>query len=144
MRRLFLLVLMPLFLFAGSSCLFAAEANQTPTDKVVVYYFHGSMRCATCQKLERYSQGAVQEKFKDALASGLMEFKAVNLDEKGNEHFVNDYQLYTKSLVLSRVVGGKEVKYKNLPRIWELVGNEREFYRYVQGEVAGFMNEAAR
>src|SRR3972149_3720459 len=64
------------------------------------------------------SKDEIERNLNDALGSGKLEFKAVNTDEKGNEHFLNDYQLYTKSLVLSLVENGREVKSKNLARIW--------------------------
>jgi len=41
--------------------------------QVVVYYFHGTMRCPTCYKLEQYSKEAIETNFKDALASGKLE-----------------------------------------------------------------------
>jgi hypothetical protein len=109
--------------------------------KVIAYYFHGTMRCPTCRKLESYSQEALENNFKPELASGKLEFKVINVEHKGNEHFVNDYRLYTKSLVLSLVKAGKEVKSKNLEAIWELVGNKDKFKGYVKEEVAGFLKE---
>jgi hypothetical protein len=66
----------------------------------------------------------------------------VNFEEEGNEHYVKDYQLYTQSLILSRVRGGKEVEWKNLERIWKLVGHKEDFVAYVQAEVQGFMKQA--
>ena len=79
--------------------------------------------------------------FKDALASGDLEFKAVNVEDRGNEHFVNDYQLYTKSLILSFVKDGKEVRHKNLDKIWELARDKQKFITYVTKEINGFMKD---
>lgn len=103
---------------------------------VKVYYFHGSMRCPTCHKLEQYSKEAVESNFKDELTSGKLEFKVVNIEERGNEHFIDDYKLYTKSLVLSLLNNGKEVKSENLDKIWEYVGNKQKFLDYVRMGVA--------
>lgn len=125
-----------------SSISFNARAGQAPSDKVVAYYFHGTFRCPTCHKLEQYSKEVMAADFKDALASGKLEFKVVNVEDKGNEHFVNDYQLYTKSLVLSLVKDGKQIKWKNLDKIWEYAGNKQKYYAYVQSEVADFLKEA--
>jgi len=109
--------------------------------KIIAYYFHGSFRCPTCYKLEQYSKEAIEANFKDALASGKLEFKVINVEDKGNEHFTQDYQLYTKSLILSLVKDGKEIKSKNLDNIWEYVGNKQKYYAYVQSEVADFLKE---
>jgi hypothetical protein len=110
-----------------------------PSGKVIVYYFHGSFRCPTCHKLEQYSKEAIEANFKDALASGKLEFKVVNVEDKDNEHFVNDYQLYTKSLVISLIENGKEVKSKNLAKIWDYAGNKQKFFDYVTSEINEFL-----
>ncbi len=110
--------------------------------RVVAYYFHGDFRCPTCYKLEQYSKEAIDTHFKDVLSSGKLEFKAVNIDEKANRHFVNDYQLYTKSLILSLVKDGKEIKYKNLTKIWEYVGDRQRFFEYVTSEVRDFLKDS--
>jgi len=110
--------------------------------KVMAYYFHGTARCPTCHKLEQYSKEAIEANFKDALASGKLEFKVVNVDDKGNEHYGSDYQLYTKSLILSLVKDGKEAKWVNLDKIWEYVGNKQRFIDYVKSGVAGLLKEA--
>lgn len=123
-----------------SSYVLAAEGVSSA--KVIAYYFHGSFRCSTCTNMEKYSREAVETNFKDALASGKFEFKAVNVEEPDNEHFVNDYQLYTKSLILSLVKDGLEVKSKNLDKIWKLAGNKQKFIDYVSGEISGFMKDA--
>jgi hypothetical protein len=118
-------------------------AADNPSDKkVYAYYFHGSMRCSTCYKLEQYSKEAIESNFKPELASGELEFRAVNIEEKVNTHFVNDYQLYTKALVLSLVKNGKEIRSKNLDKIWELVGNKGKFIGYIKEEVANFLKES--
>ncbi|OGX19156.1 MAG: hypothetical protein A3K83_05360 [Omnitrophica WOR_2 bacterium RBG_13_44_8b] len=119
-----------------------AFAETSPQAKVIAYYFHGSFRCVTCTNMEKYSKEAIETNFKDALASGKLEFKAVNVEERGNEHFVDDYKLYTKSLILSLVKDGKEIKSKNLDKIWELARNRQKFIEYVTGEVNAFVKDA--
>ena len=120
----------------------AFTADQNDPGKVVAYYFHGSFRCATCNAMEKYSREAIDANFKDALASGKLEFKSVNVEDRGNEHFVNDYRLYTKTLMLSLVKDGKEVRSKNLDKIWGYARNKQKFIDYVTAEVGGFIKGA--
>ncbi|NLE65612.1 MAG: hypothetical protein GX606_06825 [Elusimicrobia bacterium] len=117
-------------------------AQSSQRAKVVAYYFHGSFRCVTCTNMEKYSKEAFETNFKDDLASGRLEFKAVNVDDRGNEHFVDDYKLYTKSLILSLIKDGKEVGSRNLDKIWELARNKQKFIEYVTAEVNVLMKEA--
>lgn len=143
MKRLFLILLATVAVV--NSSLFeigsAFAGQDAKAGKVIAYYFYGTSRCPTCYKLEQYSKEAIEANFKDALASGKLEFKVVNVEERGNEHFVQDYQLYTKSLVLSLVKDGKEVKSENLAKIWEYVGNKQRFVDYVKREVSMFLGK---
>ncbi len=127
-------------LLLGVSPAMAEEASAGGT--VTAYYFHGAFRCPTCHKLEEYAKEAIESNFKKDLASGKLSFKIVNVENKGNEHFVQDYQLYTKSVVLSLSKDGKEVRSKNLDKIWQLVRNKEQYENYVRDEVAAFLKEA--
>lgn len=106
---------------------------------VHVYYFHTTQRCASCRKIEAFSDAAIREGFDRELAAGTLEWQPVNTDERLNRHFIQDYQLYTKSLVVVDVVNGRRVRWKNLPKIWELLQDEKAFRQYVQGEVRDYL-----
>ena len=137
MKKILLIILIIALVSVGVIYSFAAD--KPTSGKVIVYYFHGHFRCPTCYKLETYSKEAIEANFKNELASGKIVFNVINTDEKGNEHFVNDYQLYTKSLVISLIENGKEVKSKNLTKIWDYVGNKQKFFEYVTSEINGFL-----
>ena len=119
----------------------AKESTTDISAQVVAYYFHGSFRCVTCHNLEQYAKEAVEANFKNELDKGMLIFKPVNVEEKENKHFVNDYQLYTKSLVLSLVKDEKEIKHKNLSKIWEYVRNKEKYISYVKSEIDVFLKE---
>ena len=119
-------------LFVSNIC-FAAES------KIIAYYFHGSFRCPTCHKLEQYSKEAIEENFKNEISKGTLEFKTINVEEKGNEHFINDYRLYTKQLVISEIENDKEIRYKNLEKIWEYVRDKEKFFNYVISEIQAYL-----
>ncbi|MCX5706113.1 MAG: nitrophenyl compound nitroreductase subunit ArsF family protein [Candidatus Omnitrophica bacterium] len=144
MKKLFLVLLAVVALSSSGIILspLAQAAENAQDSHVIVYYFHETMRCPTCHKLEKYSKEAIETNFKDALASGKLEFKVINVEDKGNEHYSQDYQLYTKSLILSLVKDGKEIKWKNMDKIWEHVSNKQIFIDYVKSEVADFLKEA--
>ncbi len=104
-------------------------------NKLIVYYFHGNMRCPTCHMLETFTKSEVETSFADAIKSGKLEWKTVNVEEKGNEHFNDDYKLYTKSVIVSTVKDGKELSWKNLDKIWQLVHEEGKYRDYIKTEV---------
>lgn len=140
---------MPLFLtvifFLGiafySNGAVEQQMEASENSYVVAYYFHGNFRCYSCYKIEQYSKEAIKQFFEEELKSGKLTFKAINVEEQGSEHFINDYQLYTKSLVISLIKNGKEVKYKNLTKVWEYLRNKQKFYDYVKDEINNYLEE---
>ncbi|MBL7064317.1 MAG: hypothetical protein ISS49_08975 [Anaerolineae bacterium] len=115
----------------------AAEAQHT----VIAYYFHGTSRCQTCRTIEQYAHEAIEDGFPEELQSGMLEWRAVNVEEPQNEHFIGDYELLTRSLVLVDMEGGNQTMWKNLERIWELVGDREAFVSYVQEETKAYLGE---
>ena len=129
--------------FAGSPAAAGSSAKgiAPPADGIVAYYFHGEFRCSTCRKLEALSRESIEEGFPEQLKSGELRFEVVNMETPETKHFVEDFQLTTKSLVLVEYKDGKVIRWQNLPKIWELVRNEAKFVRYVQGKTRAFLRE---
>ena len=119
----------------------AVADTSTAPHRVVATYFHTSYRCASCRKLEAYSQEAIEKGFPAELTDGRLVWRVVNLDDTGNRHFVDEYKLFTKSVILSDLHAGKETRWKNLPRIWELLGDQEAFLRYVREETKTYLAE---
>lgn len=103
--------------------------------KLVVYYFHTTFRCHSCNMIEKLTKEAIESGFSKEIKNGRIEMKHINIEEKGNEHFVTDYKLYTKSVIVSDVKDGKEASWKNLDKVWTLLGDQNKFKEYIQTEV---------
>jgi hypothetical protein len=112
---------------------------QAPERQVMVYYFHRTARCATCLKIEELSKTSVEANFVPELQNGDLAFMTVNVEEQGNEHFVNDYDLVSQAVVLVDYREGVQEKWKSLDRTWDLVHTEDEFTVYVRDEVRAFL-----
>lgn len=112
------------------------------TDGVVAFYFHGNVRCATCRKIEAYADEAIHSGFSEALDDGTLTWSVVNVDEPEDKHFVEDFQLVTRSVVLAEYRDGKVVRFKNLDQVWQLVRDKDDFVAYVQGEANEFLGES--
>jgi len=118
----------------------APAADPAPRPhRVIAYYFHTNTRCVTCRKLEAYSKEALDAAFAEELADGRLVWRVVNTDQPENKHFVKDYRLFTKSVVLVEERDGREVRWTNLARIWQLVGRKDAFLWYVQGEARTYL-----
>ncbi len=145
MRTCRLIALFAAVLLAAGAAMPIAAAEETaaaPVEGVVVYYFHGDVRCATCRKLEAYTKEAIRTGFATQLASGAMSFRAVNVDEAPNKHFLTDFQLTTKAVVVVEYADGKLVRHTNLSKIWQLVRDKELFVDYVQKATRAFIDGA--
>jgi len=127
---------------AASAPLQTAEGNPAQTKKppkVIAYYFHATFRCITCRTIEAFSREAIEQGFAQALKDGKLDFRVVNVEERENRHFIQDYRLFTRSLILVKMRDGKQAEWKNLSRVWELVGRKDAFLRYVRDEVRAYL-----
>lgn len=119
----------------------AAPPGRDNAYTVTAYYFHGTKRCKTCLAIESYSRESLEGGFPDAMRSGKLAWRPVNVDEPRNEHFVEEYALATKTVVLVAERGGERTKWKKLDAVWDLVGDKQSFLEYVRRETARFMEE---
>lgn len=119
----------------------SAGQEQSPgRDNIInVYYFHGKARCYSCTLIEKLTRQGVEEGFPQELADGRVRFAALNVEQDENKHFIKDYKLYTKSVIVSDVIEGKEGRWKNLQKVWELLRDEEAFKDYVQDEVRQYL-----
>ena len=85
------------------------------------------------------TQEAVLEFFNDEINSGQIKLQMTNVDKPGNKHFVKDYQLFTRSVVVSDVINGKQKQWKNLKKIWELVHKDQVFKEYIRNEIKAYL-----
>ncbi|MBK9966894.1 MAG: hypothetical protein IPP07_19230 [Holophagales bacterium] len=113
-----------------------------PAATVVVTYFRATARCTSCLKIEDLTNATMTSRFAVPIAEKRVVWRVLNLDEPENSHFVKDYGLFTKSVVVSEVKNGKEVRWKNLDQIWQLLGDPAAFQGYVEKEVQAFRPKA--
>ena len=115
----------------------AAKATNT---QVLAYYFHGTIRCETCLKIERQAREAMERRFPLEMAEKRLVFLPVNYDKTEDAHFLKDYNLPCPSLVLVRQKDGKDEKWKLLDKTWDQVENPIKFNEYVEGGVEAMLH----
>jgi hypothetical protein len=120
-----------------------ATSEKASQAKVVAYYFHGNMRCRTCKAIEALTREAIETGFADDIKNGRVALEVVNIEEAGNEHYVQDYQMTLRSVVLVRYEGSKQGDWKRLDEVWKLVGNRDEFIRLVREQTTNLLQGKA-
>lgn len=108
----------------------------------IAYYFYTSKRCGPCKRIEQWAQEAINEKFSEQIAAGQLQWRAVNVEEPANRHFIKDFQLYSKSVVIAEYRAGKPVRWQNLEKVWQLYRDREKYFDYLARETRSFMEKS--
>lgn len=137
MRRTFILLAFhfSFLLLHTTSSIHAQQSSQHDSCRVRVLYFHASMRCQSCLMIEQYAAETMHTVFAKDLRAGKIRWQAINYEDSLNEHFVGRYNLENQALIVSKQRGGKEIEWKLLDKVWELLGEKKKFAKYVSKEV---------
>ena len=119
---------------------------QVATHTVVVYYMYMEPRCESCRNIEKFTKEAIDAEFEEELEAGLLIWMPVDVKKEGNWHYVEDFQLQSKTVVVADYKGFKEdeeklLAWKNLEEIWPLLKNKPEFLKYIQAETQIFLDQ---
>ncbi|MEX2578356.1 MAG: nitrophenyl compound nitroreductase subunit ArsF family protein [Verrucomicrobiales bacterium] len=108
-----------------------------PAAPVVVTYFSSDVRCPTCLEIESLTRRAVEERFAGPLAEGTLAFRILNMDEEENVHFVDDYELAFKTVVIRGDAGGDDFAepWVKMDEVWSLTAKPDEFIAYLAEEI---------
>jgi len=94
-------------LFIGSVCSVQAQNNQPAnetqkisTDKIEVYYFHNTRRCATCQAIESVTKSSLEELYPEQFKKGEVIFVSLNIEDDANEGLVKDLKISGQTLLV--------------------------------------------
>ncbi len=105
-----------------------------PAEGLVVYYFDGDFHCRTCDSFETFTREVLQSDFASELRQGRLQWQVVNVDRPPERHFVRDYALISRTIVLATFHQGRQVRWRKLDRIWDLVDDQRRFKQYIRDE----------
>lgn len=104
---LFIGVLACVSLPLGAVGSMTSEYQSEVKEKIEVYYFHFTRRCATCQAVETESKSALEALYPAQVKNGSISFKEVNLDDKGSKSAVEKAKAEGQSLIILK--GDKRV-----------------------------------
>ena len=103
-----LLILLALMIGLTACAADAQKKEDSPKNGVEVLYFHGKQRCATCQAIEKETKALINSKFADAVKSGKLRFRIVDITKAENEALADKYEITWSSLVIVKYNNGKE------------------------------------
>jgi len=102
--KAFKLTFMLLMTVALSACnAQSSEANKTgiaENSELQVYYFHFTVRCATCNAVENETRVALEMFYDDQVKEGNIAFASLNLDEEDGKKLAEQLRVSGQTLLL--------------------------------------------
>jgi hypothetical protein len=82
------------------------QTKSNATDKVKAYYFHYSVRCITCLKVESEAKADLE-----SLYNGKVSFQAINLDDESSKVLAGKLKVFGQTLLI--VKGDTQINLTN-------------------------------
>ena len=108
-------------------------------NQVVMTYFISGTRCVSCKTIEALARETAEKDFAAELAAGKLVFRVVDTGEPANAHYVNDYQLTSKSVVLSHRINGQETESAVMEKVWDLLDDPAGFKAYLAATIRAYL-----
>lgn len=115
-----------------------------PQNGVAALYFHGDTRCPTCRKIESTAEEAIAAKYAEEMKRGMVTWQDVNYELPAHRHYLEEFGLVAPTLVLVKTNNGQQVDWRNLERVWELVGDRAAFSAYVEDGINSYLAESSQ
>ncbi len=112
----------------------------TKADKVEVFLFHATQRCATCIAIGRLAGETVNEYFQSEIKDGKIEFKEINIDLKENKSVTDKFQASGSSLFLNAISEGKDNIAEDF-NVWRLTQNPTQFKNYLKEKIDNLLGK---
>ncbi len=109
--------------------------SKEKSENIKIMYFHATERCQGCLALEGNVVKSVNELYETELKAEMYNYDSIDFLAEENEKFVELYKIETQTLIISKVVEGKEVKWINLDKIWDYAGSYPKMKKYIDREM---------
>ena len=111
-------------------------------NQVIVYYFHRKFRCQSCEVLESTLQSTMQVTYADHFGTGRLAMCVVNLDDPNNRQYLEQFEIFSNSVVIVEKRGGNILRFKTVESIWDVSEDGEAISHLLQAEVEGFLPES--
>lgn len=90
-------------------------------------YFHAPHRCPTCRKIESFSHEALTPE----IEAGNVAWQIADYTADANASLVDQFKVFTSTVVLVEVQDGKVVRWKNLEDVWNHTSDQSDFTAFI-------------
>lgn len=121
---------------AAGALFLTAGVQAGGEERVVVTYYHGTIRCFECLEIERLSRLTLEDRFAERLAAGELQWRAIDYDLPENAAAIERYNLTSPSLLISRFRDGRELEWRVAGETWKQIAASPEaLMDYVEREL---------
>jgi len=90
-------------------------------------YFHAPHRCPTCRKIESFSLDALTPE----IEAGKVAWQIADYTTDANAALVDQFKVFTSTVVLVEVQDGKVVRWRNLEEVWNHTSDQANFTAFI-------------
>ena len=100
---------------------------------------HGDKRCRTCIRISDLAREEIEKSFAAELADGRLHWESLNYEQPEHRELAKHYELVSSTIVLSRWQDGAETDWKKLDEVWDLIGDEARYRKFIDERVAAML-----
>lgn len=106
---------------------------------VVVYYLHATVRCVTCNTIEKMTRELLDNFYHQELADGTIQWIEADFQKHGD--LAKQFKVVSSCVVVADVQDGTVVEYNRLDDVWTLMKDPFAFDEYVSGAIDPFLEK---
>lgn len=76
------------------------DSKEISLEKVEVFYFHNTRRCATCEAVEEVTKKSLEEFYSEELKNGKVTFQSLNVEDESNEALARKLKISGQTLLI--------------------------------------------
>jgi hypothetical protein len=107
----------------------------------VMTYFISGARCVSCKKIEQLSRETVEKKLPAEITGKKLVFRVIDTGEPTHHHYIDDYKLTSKTVVISHRVDGRETEWEAMEKVWDLLDDPEAFQSYLAVAIRKHLGE---
>lgn len=117
-----------------------ASEDKLKVDKIQVFTFHATKRCATCIAIGKLSRETVEEYFQPELRDEKIEVREINIDLPENKELADKFQASGSALKINAIYDGQDHISEDTA-VWRLTSNPAQYKSYLKNKINTFLGK---
>jgi len=102
-------------------------------DTIIVYYFHATFRCVTCNTIEKMAKEMIFSNYKKQIASGIIKWSEADYEQ--NAELASKFKVLSSCVVVATQNSNNILRYDRLDKVWTLMEDKVAFNRYIKNSI---------